>query len=72
MREGECICKAKYQKGIGNRSSKQAIPFCCVLPYKRNPESETIELEAAMNIYHRVLYVHTVITARGKNIFLYN
>lgn len=50
-------------------SSKQAIHFYRLLAYKTNPKSEPIELEAAMNIYHGVLYVHIVIAARGKKYF---
>lgn len=53
-------------------SSKQAIHFYSILAYKATPKSKPIELVAAVNIYHCVLYVCTVITARGKNIFLYN
>lgn len=72
MREGECIFKSKYQKEIGSLSSKQAIHLYCILAYKTDPKSKTIELVAGMNIYCCVLYVHIVITARGKNIFFYN
>lgn len=71
MRE-DVFLKKNIEKRIGSMSSKQAIHFYSILAYKANPKSKPIELVAAMNIYHCVLYVRTVITARGKNIFLYN